>query len=254
MERYQIVSFKQRPETRVQIEHLSNRAWPEFLRHANILHWESLYTTFSEYQLMFCESNGSVIGVAHTVPFIWNGTPEDLPPRLDDLMARAVDCHAQGASPNTLSAVAAIVSIDRQGQGLSSHLVEAMAKLAAAHGHGGLIAPVRPVWKSRYPLTPFHKYVEWKRADGAPYDPWLRVHWRLGARPLRIAEQVLSVIGCIAEWEAWTGMNFPETARYVVPGALEPVVMDCEHDEGLYVEPNLWMLHPVNRQSPGRPQ
>jgi len=40
-------------------------------------------------------------------------------------------------------------------------------------------------------------------------------------------------------------MSFPETGRYVVPGALEPVAIDREYDQGLYVEPNLWMLHGV---------
>ena len=32
-------------------------------------------------------------------------------------------------------------------------------------------------------------------------------------------------------------MTFPETGAYVVPGALVPVEIDHERDEGLYVEP-----------------
>ena len=39
-------------------------------------------------------------------------------------------------------------------------------------------------------------------------------------------------------------MAFPETGAYVVPGALVPVEIDRERDEGLYVEPNVWMVHP----------
>jgi hypothetical protein len=48
----------------------------------------------------------------------------------------------------------------------------------------------------------------------------------------------------VAEWEEWAQMAFPETGAYVVPGALAPVDIDRERDEGLYVEPNVWMVHP----------
>ena len=54
----------------------------------------------------------------------------------------------------------------------------------------------------------------------------------------------MSVPGTVAEWEEWAGMAFPETGTYVVPGALAPVEADRERDEGLYVEPNVWMVHP----------
>jgi len=32
---------------------------------------------------------------------------------------------------------------------------------------------------------------------------------------------------------------------HVVPDALVPVAIDWERDEGRYVEPNVWMCHPV---------
>ena len=47
----------------------------------------------------------------------------------------------------------------------------------------------------------------------------------------------------IREWEKWTGMRFPESGKYIVPGALVPVQIDCERDLGSYVEPNVWMYH-----------
>ena len=55
----------------------------------------------------------------------------------------------------------------------------------------------------------------------------------------------LTVVGTVAEWEEWTGMAFPESGRYVVPGALQPVVIDRERDLGRYDDPNIWMRHPV---------
>ena len=42
------------------------------------------------------------------------------------------------------------------------------------------------------------------------------------------------ITGTISEWEEWTGMRFPESDAYVVPGALQPVVMDLERDLGIY--------------------
>ena len=48
----------------------------------------------------------------------------------------------------------------------------------------------------------------------------------------------------VAEWEQWAEMAFPETGSYVVPGALVPVEIDRERDEGHYLEPNVWIVHP----------
>jgi hypothetical protein len=96
------------------------------------------------------------------------------------------------------------------------------------------------------------RYVRWRRPDGAPLDPWLRVQWRLGARVLRIAARSMVVEGRVRDWEGWTGMRFPDSGRYVVPGALVPVTIDRRRDRGRYVEPNVWMLHPVGRARSGR--
>src|SRR2546430_2013824 len=82
-------------------------------------------------------------------------------------------------------------------------------------------APVRPTMKERYPLTPMDRYIRWTRQDGLPFDPWIRVHHRLGAAILAVAPHSLVVTGAVAEWEEWTGMAFPETGDYVVPGAVQ---------------------------------
>ena len=111
------------------------------------------------------------------------------------------------------------------------------------HGFSKLIAPVRPSWKSRYPLTPIESYVTWRRPDGTLLDPWLRTHERLGAEIVAIAPRSMTISGKVADWETWTGMVFPESGSYIVPGALVPIEIDRERDRGLYVEPNVWMVH-----------
>jgi len=80
-----------------------------------------------------------------------------------------------------VSALAAEVEGDQQGRGLSRLIIEAMAAAARGAGLGPLIAPVRPSWKDRYPLIPIAAYATWRRHDGLPFDPWMRVHARLGA-------------------------------------------------------------------------
>ena len=47
----------------------------------------------------------------------------------------------------------------------------------------------------------------------------------------------------MANWEKWTGLSFPESGRYVVQGALQPIEIDLESDRGVYYDPNVWMQH-----------
>lgn len=56
------------------------------------------------------------------------------------------------------------------------------------------------------------------------------------------------VEGTIAEWQDWTGLAFPVSGEYVVPGALVPVSISVEGDLGRLAEPNVWMRHRVRGQ------
>jgi hypothetical protein len=91
------------------------------------------------------------------------------------------------------------------------------------------------------------RYIAWRRPDGMLFDPWLRTHERLGADIVKVASESTTVTGTVAEWEEWTEMTFPESGTYVVSGALVPIEIDREQDEGVYVEPNVWMVHPPPR-------
>ena len=100
---------------------------------------------------------------------------------------------------------------------------------------------MRPSLKHRYPLVPAERYIEWRREDGKLLDPWLRVHESAGARLVGVAPRSMRISGTVASWEEWTQMAFPESGTYIVPGALVPVEIDREGDEGVYVEPNVWI-------------
>lgn len=189
---------------------------------------------------------GSLAAVGHSVPITWAGRVSDLPQTIEDILIRAQRSYEDQKTPNTLCALAAMVSAEYRGQGLSSKVIREMTAVASERGCSSLIAPVRTIWKSRYPLIPMERYVTWQRKDGVPLDPWIRVHWRLGAEPLSIAPNTLTVEGSIADWESWADMTVYGSGLYLIPGALQPVKMDCESDVGKYEYPNYWMKHPVN--------
>ena len=242
---FEKTSLRRRPDLEDQVHRLAGEGWPAFLLNGDITHWEKLFGEFADYQVLFHDPAGGVVSVGHTVPFFWDGTPDDLPDRMADLMDRAVEDHTRGREPNAISALAAIVSPNHRRKGLSAEVLRAMGSLARENDLGSFVAPVRPTLKAAYPLTPFRRYVRWERDDGSAFDPWLRVHRRLGAEPLKLMPEALTVLGTVPEWEEWTGMAFPESGRYVVPGALQPVVIDHERDLGRYDDPNIWMRHPV---------
>ncbi len=245
---FEAFTLRQRPDLEEQVHRLNGESWPTFLLHGDVTHWESLFDDFADYQILLCEPADALIAVGHTIAFVWAGTVDDLPTTMAGLMERAIDAHRDRSTPNTLSALAALVAASHQRRGLSAEILRAMRSLAKERGMHSLVAPVRPTLKSFYPLTPFEHYVEWKRDDGAPFDPWLRVHHRLGAEPLKLMPRSLVVTGRISEWEEWTGMRFPESGPYVVPGALQPVRMNLEENEGYYEDPNVWMWHPITSE------
>jgi len=241
---YALFTFEERRDLRAAVADLNRRSWPAFLLHSDVRSWELLFGPFAVYQLLLCDASDTLIAVGHTAPIAWDGTLTDLPMTIEEILVRAERTHGR-RGPNTLSALAAMVEPAQQGRNLSGAVIREMKVLAARHGCRSLVAPVRPTWKSRYPLVPFERYVEWRRDDGMRFDPWLRVHERLGATPLCVAPETLVVEGRVSEWEEWTGMAFLESGEYVVPGALQPVAIDHERDAGRYVEPNYWMKHPI---------
>ena len=64
---------------------------------------------------------------------------------------------------------------------------------------------------------------------------------------LNICTQSMYITGTVAEWERWTGQRYPGTGRYVVPGALNPILIDKEKDIGSYTEPNVWLSYRLTR-------
>jgi len=221
--------------------------WPEFLYHDPVLErlFGRVVSEYPDFQFYaWDDEREEVVGVGMAVPASWDGDAASLPVGGLDVVVEAR--FAEGDSdPSVLCALQILIAAECRGQGLSSRMIRRMAEIGRDHGLETLIAPVRPTLKHLYPLTPMERYINWRREDGAHFDPWLRTHERLGAEFVKVATQSVTIPGRVAEWEEWAQIPFPETGSYVVPGALVPVDIDRERDEGLYVEPNVWMVHPA---------
>jgi GNAT superfamily N-acetyltransferase len=239
-----VASYTERPDLAARTGEIED-VWPEFIHHASIneVYWPRLRHDFPDFQLVLYDEDADVVlGRCQSVPFRREGGWDELPDGVEGVLRQAFDL---GGEPTTLSALVAVLDPGQQGRGLSRLLLEGMRDAAARRGLDALVAPVRPTLKARYPLTPIERYMAWRRQDGPLFDPWLRVHERLGAEILGVCPGSLVVEGSVAAWEEWTEMAFPDSGEYVVEGALVPVAIDREGDIGRYVEPNVWMRHPV---------
>jgi GNAT superfamily N-acetyltransferase len=242
----EVVTAAERPDLwqRVRRDGLFREVWPEYNNHGNHTgdYFGALVPRHAEFQALFVDRRcDRIIARGRTIPFGWDGTLGDLPAGIDAVGLRAV---RDDAPPTALSALAAEVDADYQGSGLSRLVILTMAALARAHGLRSLVAPVRPSWKDRYPLTPINRYAAWRRPDGLPFDPWLRVHARIGGQILRPEPRSLHIVAPVPDWEAWTGMAFPEDGPYVFPRGLD--VLAVSGGTGDYWEPNVWIAHDVS--------
>ncbi len=242
-----LVSVAERPDLRAPLGILSASVWPEFMLNDPVSNrlWDHLYTDFAEFQLGLLDAGGELVAGANSAPLAWDGTDDGLPAGWDDQFIRSVAGVRDGVAPNALGALQIVVRHDRRGAGYSGVLVDAMRANAAAHRYVALIACVRPTDKEHYPLTPIERYAHWTREDGLPFDPWIRLHVRLGGRIVRAAPASMLVEGTVADWREWTGLQFPDSGQYLPAGAAAPVEMDVAADRGVYLDPNVWVVHPV---------
>jgi GNAT superfamily N-acetyltransferase len=241
----QVITTADRPDLDEAGKEALLSGWPEFIFHdqvsAGLIGRAGEYFPRFDVRLL---DDGEVVAGAWAVALRWNGTVESLPDGgYDGALVSAIAEHESAIPPDTLCVMAAAVRADRQGSGLAGQSLTALRSRAAQAGLARVIVPVRPVLKSRYPLASMASFARWTRGDGAHIDPWIRTHQRLGATILGPAPRSMVIAGTIAEWQDWAGMAFPETGRYVVPGALDLVEIDAERDRGTYEETNLWMRH-----------
>jgi len=247
--RFQIITPNDLPDYRDRAGDIAAASWPEFMMHDAVAneYWHELLDRFSEYQFALLDTETNrMAAMGNSLPFHWDEELSALPEGgWDWVFVKAVADHKNGVQPNIQSAIQIAIHPDYQSQGLSSRMIAAMRAIGKAKGFPYLVAPVRPNLKSKYPLISIDDYIQWTNEDGLPFDAWLRVHARLGAKILKPCHEAMTIRGSCADWEQWTGLKFPQSGSYYIPRALSPMKMSLEKDEGVYVEPNVWMVHEI---------
>jgi GNAT superfamily N-acetyltransferase len=235
-----LVRYADRPDLRaIRWDTLSGRTFPEYMHHnqSGTKYWGRLYDEHPDFQRALVDGD-DLVAELHSVPMPWDGTREDLLSGWDEAFTRAFESDRE---PTVLCALALSVLPERQGERLSSVMLNAMRDGARDGGLSKLVAPVRPTLKAMYPLIPVEEYSQWRRPDGSHFDPWIRIHEHVGGRILAPAPDSMVIEAPVGEWEEWTKMRFPGDGTHVVPGMLAPLLVRSR--VGRHVEPNVWMGH-----------
>ncbi|MBB3409896.1 GNAT superfamily N-acetyltransferase [Rhizobium sp. BK316] len=248
-----LISAEERPDLIPAFDELGAAVWPKFIGGDEVVvkYWNSLFSDgLRRHQFLALgrdnSGNERVFATSNSIPFFWPKHDDDasLPDAgWDAVLAGGVEAFASGRKPNALCALAIVVSPAMRGSDLAGRLIGNMKADARRHGLQALVAPVRPTKKAAYPLTSFADYIAWTAPSGAPFDPWVRKHWQLGASLVKIAPRSMRVEAPLSQWSEWSGLRFPMSGPYHMEGGLAPLTADCESGLGLYEEPNIWMRH-----------
>lgn len=247
----QCVTASERPDLDEEASSAFRERWPEFIFHDPISreYVDRVEQYFPQFQVLILD-DGRVAAGGWGVPFAYSGAQTDLPDGYDGALVRAIDGHESGTVASAFSFMAAAVHPDYDRKGLAEQVLRHLTLRARDAGLDQVFAPLRPTWKSRYPLVPMSRYAEWKRSDGLSIDPWIRTHQRMGARIVQPAPRSMRITGTVSEWESWADMAFPESGEYVVPDALNLLQVDRENDLAAYEEENLWVEHRSSGPAP----
>lgn len=224
-------------------------AWDAFVEQDTVFvsYWEELLATFPEYTFYICNNDNMLLTSATAVPLYFADDLTLLPNGgWRWVVETALATKAKKQRANLVSALGIHVVPSERGRGLSKMALRWMCQAAHERGFDRLIAPVRPSQKHRYPLISMEDYISWKRDDGYCFDAWLRTHQRLGAVIIKVATASMIVRGTVAQWERWTNLPLPGSGQHIVAGAVNPIRIDRERDEGTYIEPNVWMCHDLD--------
>jgi hypothetical protein len=240
-----LTTLTERPALGPRVDAHHAGLWEPFMTESEVANrmFPRAHADWPDHQLVLLDASGAIVATSNAMPLAWDGTDADLPESWDEQVLRSAADADAGRAATALGAMLIVVGRNLRGRGLSGTMLQAMQAAGRAAGHRAVIACVRPTEKHRYPLIAIERYATWTRDDGLPFDPWIRLHVRLGGRIVRAAPRSMAIRGSVADWEAWTGVAFPDSGDYIVPTATSPVTIDRGRDEGVYFDQNVWVVH-----------
>lgn len=247
-----ITTAAERPELIPRVYEI-DETWPAFIPHDLVAGTllDRVVAEFPQYCAVATDGD-RVVARALAVPFDAHadGREETPDQGWDQVLSWAFHDLRRSAAPTAASALEITVDTRHLGRGLSYRMLNALRSAAERQGHTALLAPVRPTAKHLLPRLPMAEYLTRTRTDGLPEDPWLRVHVKAGGSIVKVAPASMTVSGSLEQWRQWTGLPFDRDGGTEVPGALVPVHTDLAQDRAVYVEPNVWVRHPLRPVAP----
>ncbi len=150
----------------------------------------------------------------------------------------------------TLSCTTNTVLPEARGQGMGGKVLEAYKQKAKESGLSQVIAPARPVDKSKFPDLSMEKYANlFDENTGEHVDPWIRTHLRHGGKIVKVGKNshvVHSSDGSwpsVEQWQEWTGKQFPKDGLYDIPNG--NAKLNIHDGIGEYSEDCIWIVYDV---------
>lgn len=233
-----------------EVTNAMRRTYPKFLNQDFLASesWYKLFEVYPNFQFALVENaTQRLVAQGSCLPLSWKKPLNELPDEgCEWAFHQGLEDRVQGSQPNVLSAVSISVIPEYQGKGLSKYILDQMQQIARSNQLEALILAVRPNLKHLYPLTPIERYITWKDENGFMFDTWLRTNLKRGANLIGVCSKSTVITDTITGWEKKTDMRFPETGNYIVSGALVPVQIDYNSNQGIYIEPNVWIGYAIN--------
>jgi hypothetical protein len=245
MTKFQVELTSARSWTDEKMEALFAEGFPVFISGDKEVpkYIERVRASFQEYDLILTNEDDQLVATGWGVPIIWSGEVSELPSSFADVLRQSIDVLEGSSTADTFVICGAVVHPSFKGGEAAESLIRALCDTAAAHHLANVIAPVRPTRKHLYPLLGIDAYAAWVRDDGMPWDPWLRLHVRIGGKVIGLAREAQTMTDAVSQWEEWTGLEIPVSGNYIIPKGMAPLHIDKIDDLGTYVEPNVWVRH-----------
>ncbi len=242
---YKFVTTKDRSDLIKKGDEIVVQVWPEFMLHDAVAneYFFQLYSSFPEFQYWLLNGE-EIVGIGNSIPICWNDDLGNLPDEgWDWALKKGFDDLKAGIEPNLLCGLSITINPEHQGKGISKEMIISMVQIGKNSKLNSLIIPIRPTLKKDFPQMDMKQYITLKREDGQLFDPWLRIQEKLGGKIIKVCSKAMNIQGSVQDWKNWTGLSFPKSGSYEIDGALKPVIIDLENNEGIYIEPNVWMEH-----------
>lgn len=217
--------------------------WPKFHVQNNgdpmIAHADKLALICPPYSIIGL-TNGQLTTVCLFVSLYSENSA--LPISYEDIILKSYQTYLDGKKANMGSGLLFVGSTNNRST--RKYYLEKIFQKFIKDGIKDIIAPIRPILKSRYPLIPLSEYAQWKDHKGQHWDPFLKEVTNISnAQVLGVSKNPLIYKGTVKQWEAWTGLTMQSSGLYIHPDAQSPIKIDMEQDLGIYEEPHIWIKY-----------